>query len=123
MKDIQKRELARAIDLIKALGCTYKVITPDGDAFGELEVAEPRTRKVRRALKHPYGTITAHIKKFLDMNAPIGTVQEIPCAEFDPESMRATLCPTLTRAWGPKTYTTATHRDRVEVMRTSMEVV
>lgn len=122
MKDIQKRELVRSIELIKALGCTFKVITPDGEAFGDLEVVEPRTRKVRRALKHPYGTITAHIKKYIDMDPPIGTVQEIPCAEFEPESMRATICPTLTRAWGAKTYTTATHPDRIEVMRISREV-
>ena len=123
MKEIQKRELARAIDLIKALGCTYKVITPDGEVFGDLQGVEARTRKVRSALKHPYGTITAHIKKFIDMNAPIGTVQEIPCAGFDPESVRATLCPTLTRVWGHKTYTTATHTDKVEVMRTAAEAM
>jgi hypothetical protein len=117
MKDIQKRELVRSIELIKALGCTYKIITPEGESFGELEVVEPRTRKVRRALQHPYGTITAHIKKFLDMNAEVGSVQEIPCGEFDPESVRATACPILTRVWGVKTYTTAAHPDRVEVMR------
>jgi hypothetical protein len=117
MKDIQKRELVRSIELIKALGCTYKIITPEGESFGDLEVAEPRTRKVRRALRHPYGAITAHIKKFLDLNAEVGTVQEIPCGEFDSESVRATVCPTLTRVWGAKTYTTAAHPDRVEVMR------
>lgn len=123
MKDIQKRELNRAIDLIKALGCTYKVITPEGEAFGTLEVVAPKTRKVRQALKYPYGTLTAHINKFFDMNAPIGVVQEIPCAEFDPEAMRATLCSSLTRAWGHKTYTTAAHPERIEVMRTAMGAV
>jgi hypothetical protein len=123
MKEIQKRELSRAIELIKGLGCTYKVITPDGESFGELPVAELRTRKVRRALKHPYGSITEHIMKFLDINAAIGIVQEIPCAKFDPESVRATVCPTLSRVWGRKTYTTSTYPDRVEVMRTAAEAM
>lgn len=123
MKDIQKREFNRAIDLIKALGCTYKVITPDGEEFGELEVAEPKTRKTRAPLKYPYGAMTTHIRKFLDMDAAIGTVQEIPCGAFDAEALRATLCPILTRAWGPKTYTTAAHPDRIELMRTAMGAV
>lgn len=121
MKDIQKRELTRAIDLIKALGCTYKVITPDGEAFGELEVAEPRSRKVRAPLKYPFGAVTTHIKKHLNLDATVGIVQDVPCGEFDPESVRSTLCALLHKTWGVKTYTTCSHPEKVEVMRIAME--
>lgn len=123
MKDIQKREFIRSVELIKALGCTYKIITPEGESFGELQVVVEKTRKVRRSLKHPYGALTTHFKKFLDINAAIGVVQEIPCAKFDPAALRATICPTLTRLWGPKTYITAIHPDKVEVMRIATEAM
>ena len=116
MHAIQKRELVRAIDLIKALGCTYKVITPDGEAFGELQVAAPKTVK-RAARKHPYGVVVAHVRKHLDMTAQIGVVQVIECGDLDNETVRSSICTVLTAAWGKDTYTTATQPGKVEVMR------
>ena len=122
MKDIQKRELNRAIDLIKALGCAYKVITPDGKEFGDLHVKALKNAK-RAARKHPYGVVVAHVRQHLDMKAPVGIVQEIPCYELDNETVRSSICTALTAAWGKDTYTTATQPGKVEVMRTSMGAV
>ena len=119
MKDIQKRELTRAIDLIKALGCAYKVITPTGESFGDLQVIEPKTTK-RGPRKHPYGVVVAHVRQHLDMKAPVGIVQEIPCYELDNETVRSSICTALTAAWGKDTYTTATQPGKVEVMRIAM---
>ena len=119
MKDIQKRELVRAIDLIKALGCTYKVITPDGEEFGELQVAAPKTGK-RAPRKHPYGAVVAHVRKRLDMDSAVDVVQEVECGVLDPEVVRSSICTVLTAAWGKDTYTTATQPGTVEVMRTAM---
>ena len=121
MKDIQKRELTRAIDLIKALGCTYKVITPDGEAFGELEVVTKKPKAERAPRKDPYGAVVAYSREKLDMNAAVGVVQEVPCGAFDAESLRSSLCNVLTKAWGKDTYTTAAHHNKVEVMRIAME--
>jgi hypothetical protein len=122
MKDIQKRELIRAIDLIKALGCAYKVITPDGVEFGDLRVIAPKTIH-RAARKHPYGMVVAHVRKHLDMSAAIGVVQVIACGELDPEVVRSSICTVLTAAWGKDTYTTATQPGTVEVMRTAAGAV
>jgi hypothetical protein len=122
MKDIQRRELIRAIDLIKALGCAYKVITPDGEEFGDLQVIDPSGTK-RGPRKYPYGVVVSHVRKYLDMDAAIGVVQEVPCGEFDVEALRASVCNLLTRVWGTDTYTTATQSGKVEVMRTAVEAV
>ena len=44
----------RAIDLIKALGCTYKIIAPDGQEYGDLKVLVPKTGKAgKRAPRKP----------------------------------------------------------------------
>lgn len=123
MKDIQKRELNRALDLIKALGCTYKVITPDGESFGELQVATRSKKRVRAIRKYPYGAVVAYSRAKLDMNVAVGVVQEVPCGEFDAESLRSSVCNILTKTWGKDTYTTAAHHNKVEVMRTSMSAV
>lgn len=122
MKDIQKRELNRAIDLIKALGCAYKVITPDGKEFGDLHVKALKNAK-RAARKHPYGVVVAHVRQHLDMTAQIGVVQVIECGELDNETVRSSICTALTAAWGKDTYTTATQPGKVEVMRTAVGAV
>jgi len=125
MKDIQKRELIRAIDLIKALGCTYKIIAPDGQEYGDLKVLVPKTGKAgkRAPRKHPYGAVIAHVRQHLDMDAEVGIVQEVACGSLDPETVRSSICAVLTAAWGKDTYTTATQPGTVEVMRTSMVAV
>ena len=118
MKDIQKRELIRSIKLIQSLGCSYRIITPDGDSFGELQIVEPKVRKSRRTRKYPYGVLSEHVKKHVNLDIAIGEVQEIPCEDFDLEMLRASACAIFTWTWGTDTYTTAGRGDRIEVLRT-----
>lgn len=120
MQDIQKRELLRSIKLIQSLGCSFRIITPDGESFGELEVVKKKQEKERiRPLRFPYGEVTKHIRKHLDMNAPVGSVQEIPAGAYGSRAIQGTLCSILSTGWGGRTYTTVTHEDRVELMRTA----
>lgn len=119
MKDIQKRELLRSITLIQSLGCSYRILSPDGDSFGDLQVVEPKTKHTRGPSKYPYGVLTTHIKKHVSLEIGVGTVQEIPCGNFDLEILRAAACSIFTRAWGTDSYVTAGHGDRIEVMRTA----
>jgi hypothetical protein len=118
MKDIQKRELSRAIDLIKGLGCTYRILTPDGESFGDLQIVEPKTRQ-RSPSKYPHGSLTKQVKTHMDLNAEIGVVQEVPCGEFDLEMLRSVACSILTSVWGKDSYVTMTRGNCFEVMRTA----
>lgn len=118
MKDIQKRELLRSIKLIESLGCSFRIITPDGESFGGLEVAEPK-KKQRQPRKYPYGSLTKHLQSCVNLNAGIGDVQEIPCNEFDLESLRAVACNILTKAWGKDSYVTVGRENYFELMRTA----
>lgn len=119
MEDIQKRELIRSIKLIQSLGCSFRIIAPDGESFGELEVVKTKPPRIRAERKYPYGSLTKHIQRCVDLNAGIGAVQKIPCDEFDVETLRATACNILTKAWGTDSYVTMARGDYFEVMRTT----
>ena len=119
MEDIQKRELIRSIKLIQSLGCSFRIITQDGESFGELEVVKTKPPRIRAERKYPYGSLTKHIQSCVDLNAEIGAVQEIPCGEFDVETLRATACNILTKAWGTDSYVTVARGNYFELMRTA----
>ena len=118
MKDIQKRELIRCVKLIQSIGCSYRILSPDGDSFGDLQVVEPKTKKSRAPRKYPYGSLTKYAQDHLDLNADVGSVQEVSCANFELETLRSAACNLLTKAWGKDSYVTVGHGDRFEVMRT-----
>jgi hypothetical protein len=117
MKDIQKRELIRSVELIKALGCTYKIITPEGESFGELQVIEKNKKRPPR--KHAYGSLKMCVEKYLDLNASVGSVQEIFCDGLDVGAVKHTLVKILGKEWGAKTYIWSVQEDRIELMRTA----
>lgn len=114
MHQIQQREFNRAVAVLDALGCNFKIITKDGKEFGDLEVVE---RKKRSASKYPYGSLTQHARKHVNLNAKPGDVESMPVNEFDSESIRTVLCTMLTKEWGADTYTTSTTKTRVDYMR------
>jgi hypothetical protein len=118
MKEIQLKELQRAINYMTAIGCTFKVITPDGQEFGTLEVVvnKPRSRK---PLRYEFGAIAGWYRPQIDLEAPIGSVQTLTCGEFSPEDIRSGVCSLLTKHWGKDSYTTNINVDLIEVLRVS----
>jgi hypothetical protein len=116
MKDIQRKEFSRVLKFVESLGCSYKIITDEGEEFGTLEVAPVKTR---RPLVYKYGEIANWYRPFVDLNAGIGVVQEIPCGKFTSETVRSGLCSWLTREWGKETYVTSITDTHVELMRTT----
>ena len=116
MKEIQVRELHRAIKFIEALGCEFKVITPEGEEFGVLEV-KPVKDKKRAPLRYAYGEIAKFYRPQINLQAEIGDVQEIVCGKFTVEDIRGGVCSILSKEWGKDTYTTSTTEHSVEVLR------
>jgi hypothetical protein len=122
MKDIQRKELFRSLAFIKAIGCQYLVITPDGERFSVLNqelahLLEAKPRVERRALKHPYGEVSSFYRQYINLDCEIGDVQEIPFGRFAPESIRSGVCSYLSKKWGTDTYSTNITPNRVEVLR------
>lgn len=116
MHDIQRKELARCIKFIEAIGCKFKIITDEGEEFGTLEV---RTTASRAPRKHPYGAIANWFRPRLDLTIGIGEVCVVDCGEFEPDVIRSGVCSELTAKWGKDTYTTAIVDNTVEVLRTA----
>lgn len=117
MRDIQRKELERAVRFIEALGCKFKVITAEGEEFGTLEVKPEVDPKHRKASEYPYGELTKWYRPFIDFDAAVGTVQLIPVGKYPHHTIRSGVCATLTKAWGKDNYTTAVTGDMVEVLR------
>jgi len=116
MKEIQLKELLRAMNYMTAIGCKFKVITLDGEEFGDLEVVvnKPRTRA---PLRHKFGAIAEWYRPQLNLDAAIGDVQTITCGTFSTEEIRSGVCSLLTKRWGKDTYITSITGDVVEVLR------
>jgi hypothetical protein len=115
VKEIQQREFNRAIAVLEALGCEYKIITKTGSEFGGLEVAVEKRK--RASSRHPYGTLINYNRSLLNFDLQPGDVQSIPVSDFDAESVRSSICSILTAAWGMGAYTTSVSGDHVDVMR------
>lgn len=120
MKEIQMKELQRAINYMTAIGCNFKVITPEGEEFGTLEVVVHKSRN-RKPLRYEFGAISRWYRPQIDLDAPVGSVQTLTCGEFSPEDIRSGACSLLTKQWGKDTYITSVNGDLIEVLRTSQK--
>jgi hypothetical protein len=118
MKEIQLKELHKMLKYMTAIGCTFKVITPDGEEFGTLEVVvnKPRTRG---PLRRKFGVIANWYKPQLNLEAPIGEVQVIKLGEFSSDEIRSGICSVLSKRWGKDTYTTNILAESIEILRTA----
>lgn len=118
MKEIQMKELQRMIKFITGAGCKFKIITPDGEEFGELEVKPVKTR-AKRNLERPYGELINFYKPQIDFNAPVGSVQEINPGTYPAMRIQSGVCSLLHKEWGKDNYTTCvnTKTNKVEVLR------
>jgi hypothetical protein len=116
MQEIQLKQVQRALTFFDALGIKYKLITPEGEEFGVLEVKPPQTR---RPLSYPMGEIRNFYRRFVDLNAAIGSVQLVPTGDYSPEKVRGGVCSLLAENWGKGNYVTHLAGTNIEVMRTA----
>jgi hypothetical protein len=84
MLDVQRRKLEQACSLLFLLGAKYKVITPCGLEYGDLEVKEQRVLKTVRNLPryNRLETRDVFLPYLRDMKA--GQAKVIDCGKYDP---------------------------------------
>lgn len=112
MKDVKQISLERAINTLTALQCQFKVITTDGQEFGQLLVVTPP--KIKR---RPVGVT--------DKQLPIDDMQIGDVRIFKPdekwfknmEELRTSLSKHLWRKFGSGCAIVEAYEDHVEVLR------
>lgn len=110
--------LARTFNVLEALtrtGVKYRIEMPDGQSFGNIEM--PKVQAKPRKVYRPFGSVNAAIMPFLKA-MDVGDVREIPVPkDFSAAEFQSAVCARATELWGKETYTTASSKDVVEVLR------
>ena len=112
MKDIKQTSIDRAVNILTALKCRFKVITTDGQEFGELLVQKPK-----RATRRPRGLVSDYF--------PVDNMQVGDVLTFKPdnkwfktvEDTYKALSKHMWRKFGTGSCLIEAHADHIEVLR------
>lgn len=113
--EIVKTTAVNAMKKLTLTGCKFKVISPWGEQYGDLEVIPPKKRTINP--NREYGAIAKHYDQYLNLDAKEGEVTVIPCATFTPQEIRSGICSRLSREWGKQTYQTMIVGNTVQIIR------
>ena len=109
--EIQTIAIEKALRLLKASGASFHV------KLNDQEWGEPiLSRRVRKAAKYPFGSVSAHIKPHLN-DAKVGRVCFVPFGDFDRSTVRSTITAYLSTHWGGGSYMMKSQEKGVEVLR------
>lgn len=111
------KTIAKAVELLKASGAKFKVISPNGDEFGELEVQAKKSKTFRFA----HGELANHYKPLLE-NLKVGEVATFKNPDpnkYDIEDFRSSACSWISKEWGLGAHTSTIDRDfdTLEILR------
>jgi len=96
MREIENKVLNKAIQMLNALKCDYAIVDSDGNTHGELRI---QPSKAKRPLRYPYGSITKHIRPYLE-GAKVGDIIRIPIKPFDKETIAGSTASLCCKLWG-----------------------
>ena len=84
MEHMQEVAFKRAINALTALKCQFAIITPEGEKYGELNVAKEVVTR-----KHKQGEMKSYVDPYLNM-VQVGDGFTVPCGEYDmPTTVRS----------------------------------
>lgn len=96
MNNLERASLPKIISMLNACKVQFAIIDSSGIKHGNLTVKE---RKTRRALKYPMGTLTGVFVPYIE-NLKIDESAEVPCKDYDIESMRSSIAAWTSKRWG-----------------------
>lgn len=115
MKQIQLATLNRALTLLDAIGAKYAIISPDGTQFGDLQIANHKTKDTR---PYSFKEMNAYVRdQFILHN--VGDVAIIPIDKFDIDELQSAISSHAIKTGGKGHYTTCRSKDKksIEVLR------
>lgn len=119
-QSVQAIAVERAITILLATKCQFKIITPDGVEHGELKLAAPEPERKRNAYL-PRGELRNYYRPIVDAMAAGDVVCLHPGPKgFSLEHLRGAVTAYLSAKWGAGSYiSTITVGDdpHVEILR------
>lgn len=114
---LQNQAVQKAIALLNASQCKFKIITPDGAEFGELIAIIEKPRLKKKSL-YPIGTLTNHFTPYLQ-NLNVSEIGVVPANEFEIEAVRSAISGWCARQWGIGSHMSSINRanNTIEVLR------
>lgn len=105
LNPLQQKALRQALRIMDALPIQYVVLTADGQAHTKGDIVyqlkkAKRTKGQPRTSKYPYGSVTKHVKMYIDPMEP-GDCVDVPVAPFDVETVMKGCSSYGVRQWGP----------------------
>lgn len=117
MEDIKRNILNKAVAMLRATGCQFAVITPEGEKLGELTVVPPKQKITRTFTGIKYKPL------YEERVAKIEPGEEIhefsPPAGMELEPFRGSLASHCSRLWGKESHSTQIRDGKVLLMRWS----
>jgi len=112
------KTIAKAVELLKASGAQFKVISPNGDEFGELEVAPAKGKKTFRFGRGELSCIYKPTLETLKVGE-VATIKNPDPNKFDIEDIRSSACSWISKSWGTDAHTSTIDRtfDVLEILR------
>lgn len=112
--DVRTMALQRALQLLHSVGAKYKIVTPDGAEYGDLELA--KDKKSKRL--HPLGALRNYYSPFIKDMQP-GDVVQVPIGEYDMPRIQSGICAYAGSTWGNGSVVTRrdTLNNAIEVLR------
>jgi hypothetical protein len=105
--NLQKNGVEKLLNVLNAMGAQYKIILPDGTAYGELEAKEPKKKKPKSPNEagHRYrrGETLAYYMPFLNAMQP-GAAEAIPFDRFHPPTLAQNVNSMAHHMWGSGNY-------------------
>lgn len=106
------KTIPQAMNLLTAAGCQYKIISPDGTEYGQLESVKPK----KRHHTVPPGTYAKYFVPFLQ-DVKIGDVACIPFGPHDKKALSGAVTAWCSDRWGKGSYKSCSAGDHYQVLR------
>jgi hypothetical protein len=84
MLEVQRKKFDQALAVLSLLGTKFKVITPDGEEYGELEVKPVREKVTKGGLPRYGHCETRNFFRDKLVGVTAGQVKMIDCGPYDP---------------------------------------
>ena len=110
--DVRTKAITQAVRLLNAAHAQFKIISENGEEFGELEIVAAKTRTRR----HNVFAASGYIPKIEAMQVGDVEVLESPETE-DVKKFRSAVCGCAGRVFGNGNYTTLVNGNTIELLR------